>query len=145
MQYSVYTDAAASTEKNCVGCAYLIITDNDYVNSKTVTVAGFDNPTEAETVALGIAANYLMESVDLQKTDSVQFLTDCTAAVKFARQYMKNDDKVRSKNEYVRSSITMLRELDKMVKLSFNKVAGHKASCNPNKHVDALAKLAIRR
>lgn len=145
MRYSVYTDGAASREKNLVGCGFLIITEDTYIDSRITTISGYDNPTEAETIAVGIAANYILENIELSKTDSIQFLSDCVAAIKYYRQHAISDATIRVRNPYVYSSIVVIRELSKKAKVSFNKVAGHKATCNPNKHVDALAKLAIRR
>ena len=145
MQYNVYTDGAGSNINNSVGSSFCIITDTVFVGSGFVKKVGIDNPTHAETIAVGLALTYLNKYTELGPDDIVYIHTDCLAVIKFCSSYMDNNDGVKSNIPEVRSTISIIRGINKKCRLRFKKVRGHKDYINPNTYVDRLAKLAIRR
>ena len=145
LQYNIYTDGAGSNTNNCVGSSYCIITDCIFIGSGFTKIEGLDNPTHAETIAVGLALAYLDSYTRLSPDDIVYVNTDCLAVIKFCNDYMNNDNSVRTKIPEVRATIAVVRGVAKKCRLRFRKVKGHKDQINPNTHVDRLAKLAIRR
>lgn len=145
MKYIVYTDGAYSQDKKLGGCSYLIITDTDYISSNSTTLMQIDNPTNAETVAVGLAASYLLNKIGVTSEDEVEFHIDCLSTVTFCTKNAMATGKVFSNNQKVIQSIKTVRKLASTCKITFEKVRGHKSSINPNTVVDRLAKLAIRR
>lgn len=145
MKYIVYTDGAYTQEKELGGCAYLIITDTTYISSNSTTLMQIGNPTNAETVAVGSAASYLLNKVGVTESDEVEFHIDCLSTVTFCEKNALATGKVFSNNQKVISSIRSVRKLASTCKVTFEKVRGHKSSINPNTVADRLAKLAIRR
>lgn len=147
MKYTVYTDAASSTEKGLSGCAYVIFTDDMYISSDSVKVVATTNPTHAEVVSIGLAAACLIddEALTLSKEDSVEFYSDCFSAITFCQQCLGNLGNIPSGSKVVRNSIIVLRRLAKVSNVTFQKVRGHKDRTNPNTFVDRLAKLPVRR
>lgn len=145
MRYKVFTDGAASNEKNVAGCAYLILTETDYVQSESVQLKGLSNPTHAETISVGLAAAYFVDSVKLNPDDEIEFNTDCIAAMEFYREHAFNTGVIKSGTAEIIASVKIVRQLSKKCKIRFQKVKGHKKVINPNTYVDRLAKLAIRR
>lgn len=144
-QYNVYTDGAGSNINNSAGSSYCIITDYNFIGSGFAKKDGVDNPTHAETIAVGLALAYLDKYTELSDSDIVYVNTDCLAVISFCKQYIGNNDNVRSNIPEVRATITIVRGVSKKCRLRFRKVKGHKDFINPNTYVDRLAKLAIRR
>ena len=144
MRYIVYSDGASSVEKNIIGCGFLIITESHYIASDNVKIKGQSNPTQAETIGVGLAAAYIVDNLKLDADDTIEFYTDCAPTIEFINKYIGNRDKVFSNNRQVVASINIIRKLAKQYKVEVNKVKGHKVQMNPNKFVDRLAKLSIR-
>ncbi len=145
MRYIVYTDGACSVDKNIGGCAYLILADTDFISMESIPIPGVANPTHAETIAIGLAAAYFIDSGDLSKDDVIEFNVDCQGAITFCKKYYNNVDNVRSNIKQIRASIKILRKLAGLCSIEFKWVRGHKGYSNPNMCVDRLAKLAIWR
>lgn len=145
MKYIVYTDGAYSQDKSLGGSSYLIITDTEYISSNSTTLMQIGNPTNAETVAVGSAASYLLNEVKVTSEDVVEFHIDCLSTVTFCNKNARASGKVFSNNQKVIASIKIIRKLAKTCEVTFEKVRGHKSVMNPNTVVDRLAKLAIRR
>lgn len=145
MKYIVYTDAAVSPGNGVSGCGYCILTDDTYVDSDSVRVTQTTNPTHAEVVSIGLAAACLIDKVDLQDGDCIEFNSDCLSAVEFCKRYSHNKSYVPCSAEIVRNSMAIIRKLAKDYSVEFHKVHGHKDKLNPNTFVDRLAKLPVRR
>lgn len=145
MRYIVYTDGAYSQNKELGGSSYLIITDTHYISSDSTTLLKISNPTNAETVAVGSAAAYLLDVVKITNEDVVEFHIDCLSTVTFCNKNVIMTGKVFSNNPKVVAAVKDIRRLAKVCKVTFEKVRGHKNIMNPNTVVDRLAKLAIRR
>lgn len=145
MRYIVYTDGAYSQNKELGGSSYLIITDTHYISSDSTTLLKISNPTNAETVAVGSAAAYLLDVVKITNEDVVEFHIDCLSTVTFCNKNVNMTGKVFSNNPKVVAAVKDIRRLAKVCKVTFEKVRGHKNIMNPNTVVDRLAKLAIRR
>lgn len=147
MKYIVYTDGAGSEKSNKVGISYIIMGDTTYVNSDFKQIPGMSNPTQAETIAVGLAAGYLIRNVELTKEDTVEFYIDCASTINYLNNFTGSsiDRQYKGFNEYIRLSVSRVQSLAKTVNVSFNKVKGHKAKVNPNSYVDRLAKLALRK
>lgn len=144
MRYVIYSDGASSTEKNMIGCGYLVLTENTYVASDNIRIKGQSNPTQAETISVGLAAAYAMDNLDLHKDDTIEFYIDCAPTIDFINKYIGNNDRVYSSNKQVIASVNVVRELCKRCNVELLKVRGHKVKKNPNTYVDRLAKLSIR-
>ncbi len=145
MKYLVYTDGASNQVEKCVGCAYFIMADKTYITSGSVKVQGMTNPTQAETIAVGLASGSLIKDIKFEDGDSVEFYIDCTSTISFCETYARNKRPIRTKNERVTLAINVLRKLVESVDVSFYHVKGHTNTMNPNSYVDKLAKLAIRK
>lgn len=145
MRYIVYTDGASSHESKTAGCSYLILTDKTYIISDSVKLDGSFNPTHAETISVGLAAAYFLDSVELTPKDVIEFNIDCASTIDFYKSYIGNNDKIRSNKKAVVNSVQVVRDLNNRCTIRFQKVRGHKSVINPNTFVDRLAKLAIRR
>ena len=145
MKYVVYTDGAYAQAKALGGCSYLILTDTNYISSDSTTLKQIDNPTNAETVAVGLAAAYLMDEEKVTENDSVEFKIDCLSTVTFCTKNANTSGKVFSNNRKVIASIQAIRKLAKTCQVTFEKVRAHKNVLSPNTVADRLAKLAIRR
>ena len=145
MKYVVYTDGAYAQAKALGGCSYLILTDTNYISSDSTTLKQIGNPTNAETVAVGLAAAYLMDEEKVTENDSVEFKIDCLSTVTFCTKNSKTSGKVFSNNRKVIASIQAIRKLAKTCPVTFEKVRAHKNVLSPNTVADRLAKLAIRR
>lgn len=144
MRYIVYSDGASSLEKNMIGCGFLILTESNYIASDNVKIKGQSNPTQAETIGVGLAAAYMIDNLSLTESDVVEFFVDCAPTIDFVKKYVDNNDKVFSNNKQVVASVNIVRKLAKVCKVELTKVRGHKVQMNPNKFVDRLAKLSIR-
>lgn len=144
MRYTVYTDGARSIEKQVVGCSYLILTETDYISSDAVKLKGIANPTQAETISVGLAAAYFIDNIELNTDDIVEFNIDCASTIEFYNKYVSDTGKVRTNVKAVVNSVFVLRQLNAKCTVRFQKVRGHKNVINPNTFVDRLAKLAIR-
>ena len=103
---------------------------------------GASNPTNVETIAVGMAAARLIDIV--QEGDSVDFKIDCLSTVDYCRKSMTTEA-IYSKLPKVIKAIKTIRKLESKCRVSFDKVRGHKNSLNPNTIVDRLSKIAIRR
>ena len=145
MKYTIYTDGAYTQIKNLCGCSYLILTDTHYIHSDSVTLLDVSKPTNAETVSVGLAAEYLLDNVHLEKDDVVTFNIDCLSTISFCKKYVNEKGIVMSNSSKVITAIGTLRALSRKCKVRFEKVHGHKKVINPNTYVDRLAKIAIRR
>lgn len=145
MKYVVYTDGAYAQVKALGGCSYIILTDTNYISSDSTTLKQIDNPTNAETVAVGLAAAYLMDEAKVTENDSVEFKIDCLSTVTFCIKNANTSGKVFSNNRKVIASIQAIRKLAKTCPVTFEKVRAHKNVLSPNTVADRLAKLAIRR
>lgn len=145
MKYVVYTDGAYAQAKALGGCSYLILTDTNYISSDSTTLKQIGNPTNAETVAVGLAAAYLMDEEKVTENDSVEFKIDCLSTVTFCNKNANTSGKVFSNNRKVIASIQAIRKLAKTCPVTFEKVRAHKNVLSPNTVADRLAKLAIRR
>lgn len=147
MKYMVYTDGAGSFEKKQAGCAYYIMSETDFIGSDYKTLKDTHNPTQAETISVGLAANYLLDNVEFQKDDRVEFYIDCVSTISYCRKYTKEEpnSRVASNNRRVVSAISYLRTLNEKTSIYFFKVKGHKAVANPNSYVDRLAKFGVRK
>lgn len=145
MKYVVYTDGAYAQVKALGGCSYIILTDTNYISSDSTTLKQIDNPTNAETVAVGLAAAYLMDEAKVTENDSVEFKIDCLSTVTFCTKNANTSGKVFSNNRKVIASIQAIRKLAKTCPVTFEKVRAHKNVLSPNTVADRLAKLAIRR
>lgn len=146
MLYRVYTDGSGSDLQKIIGAAYLILTEDTYICHGSATVRGIDNPTYAETIAVGLAAQDLLDSNKLTKEDEIVFYIDCVSTIKFCKKLCKRDPEANiSSIPLVKASITIVRELCKTCKVSFEKVRSHQDKVNPNTFVDKLAKFCIRR
>lgn len=144
MRYIIYSDGAGSVERNMVGCGFLILTESTYVASDNVKIKGQSNPTQAETISVGLAAAYVIDNLKPTENDVVEFFIDCAPTIDFIKKYIGNNDKIFSNNRQVIASVNIVRNLCKQCKVEFTKVRGHKVQMNPNKFVDRLAKLSIR-
>lgn len=145
MRYTVYTDGASSSDRGIGGCAYLILSPTDYIIMDSIPIPGVANPTHAETIAIGLAAAYFIDSIKLSRDDIIEFNVDCQGAITFCKEYIGNDNNIRSNVKQIRASIKILRNLSDKCRVEFNWVRGHKGYKNPNMCVDRLAKLAIWR
>lgn len=145
MRYIVYTDGSYSQEKKLGGGAYIILTETTYVSSDSISLKQMGNPTNTETVALGLAAAYLVDVVKVTGDDVVEFYTDCLSSVSFCKKNATTAGRVFSNNKKVIASIQAIRKLVKICPVAFEKVRAHKTVLSPNTVADRLAKLAIRR
>lgn len=145
MKYVVYTDGSYAQEKKLGGGSYIILTDTTYVSSDSITLKQIDNPTNAETIAIGLAAAYLVDVVKVTEDDVIEFYTDCLSSVSFCSKNANTTGKVFSNNRKVIASIQAIRKLAKTCPVTFEKVRAHKNVLSPNTVADRLAKLAIRR
>lgn len=145
MKYIVYTDAAVSPNNGLSGCGYCILTDDTYIASDSVRVTQTTNPTHAEVVSIGLAAAHLLDEVNLQGGDLIEFNSDCLSAVEFCKKYARGNAYVPCSAEVVRNSMAIVRRLARKYCVEFHKVHGHKDKLNPNTFVDRLAKLPVRR
>jgi len=145
MKYVVYTDGAYAQGKALGGCSYIILTDTNYISSDSTTLKQIGNPTNAETVAVGLAAAYLLDEKKVTENDSVEFKIDCLSTVTFCTKNANTSGKVFSNNKKVIASIQAIRKLAKTCPVTFEKVKAHKNVLSPNTVADRLAKLAIRR
>jgi hypothetical protein len=145
MRYTVYTDGAGSTDRNVIGCSYIILTDDNYINSDSVKLNGMSNPTHAETISVGLAAAYFVDNEELNPDDIIEFNIDCASTIDFYNTYLNNEDAVRTNIPAIVNSVRVVRRLHDKCKVRFQRVRGHKNVINPNTYVDRLAKLAIRR
>jgi hypothetical protein len=145
MRYMVYTDGAGSNDRNVIGCSYIILTDDNYINSGSIKLNGMSNPTHAETISVGLAAAYFIDNEELSPDDIIEFNIDCASTIDFYNTYLDNEDTVRTNVPAIFNSVRVVRTLRNKCKVRFQKVRGHKNVINPNTYVDRLAKLAIRR
>lgn len=146
MEYNVWVDGAYSQWNKRGGCSFLILTNNTHIGSKSVRVE-LANPTHAETVAVGLAASFLLESgIKFTRQDVVIFNVDCQSTVTFCNKYLRSGKTyVNSNEKLVIDNMLTLKKLSEKCRITFEKVKGHKDVLNPNTYVDRLAKIAIRR
>lgn len=147
MKFMVYTDGAGSYEKNRASCSYFIMSEEQYIGSDYKTLKDMYNPTQAETIGVGLAAKYLLDNITFKPEDRVEFYVDCTSTISFCRKNTKDQPtgRIASNNERVISAIKNLRTLCKKTNVFYFKVKGHKAVVNPNSYVDRLAKFGVRK
>ena len=146
MLYRVYTDGSGSDTNKVIGAAYLVLTEDRFITHGCATVRGIDNPTYAETIAVGLAAQDLLENTNLKKDDEVVFYIDCVSTIQFCEKLCNKDTSASVQSiPLVKASITLIRHLCKSNKVSFEKVRSHQGNVNPNTFVDKLARFCIRR
>lgn len=144
MDYVVYADGAYSLDTKKAGCAYCILTKDTYVASDSIRVDNIDSSAHAETVSIGLACAYLLDSNILKPEDSVMIKTDSQSAIDFCTMCIETK-RTPSSNHVVRGAMTILIQVSEKCSLSFTKDFGHKNVLCPNTYVDRLAKIAIRR
>ena len=139
MKYTIYADGSYSAEQQRAGCGYLILTGRNYIDSAAVKV-NCKTPTHAEILAVGLAIKYLIDNIELNKTDVVEFNTDCIHVIEFYEKYKKEGAKRRSGE--LTDCVKNMARLSELCETRICKVRGHKNSLNPNTIVDRLAKIA---
>lgn len=147
MKYYIYTDGAYNHPEKKASASFLIFTDNTYVTANYEKIVGVKAPSEAETVAVGLASAYALQFIDLKKGDEVEFFIDCASTISFVNRlvFENPNDKRISASKQIVGSIFAIRALKDKVTIKLSKVRAHKGEVNPNNYVDKLAKLGIRK
>lgn len=146
MKYMIYTDGAAITQSNVCGCSFLILTNTHYIDSGYSGYTGSNNPTHAETIAVGLAAGHLIKNIRPTKEDEIEIYSDCTSTINFYKKFGFNSTNTYyNKNEKIQLAVRLVRELTANTNVVFHKIKGHKSKLNPNSCCDWLAKFAAKR
>ncbi len=143
MVYRVFTDGAHSAAKSKISAAFVILTDEDFVTAKSYVFNGTQS-NSAETIAIGSAAEYLLDDIGVTKEDVVIFITDSRDAARYlakARELggLKAYDKV---TQFATNKYLELCNVGCIVKVK--RVKGHLGGAGVNKYADRLAKYALR-
>lgn len=142
MLYKIYTDGSVNREKKLMGFSFVIVTNKDFVTMKQFKSTGVA-PTKAEIIAIGMAAEYMLNKVDLNEEVSVTFNTDSAEALEYFTdeecQLFSNTTDQRI--ILAKSTVNELRE---KVNVNFRKVWAHSSQTgNGNALADRLVKYAL--
>lgn len=144
MRFTVYVDAAHSTERGVGAWSFLIYTDLrfiDWVGNKSVFL---NSPTCAEDIAIGLACRYLMDNIALDKTDIVTICSDSLSSIRIMSDILDGKRKDTHSNILVDDSFKAIKELSEKCNVAFMKVRAHKPVLSPNICVDRLSKCYLR-
>lgn len=142
MTYLVYTDGACDAERNVMSSAFIVITERVYIDHGFMRSEG-RQPSHAETIAVGLAFESLMNEVDIKEDDTVNVYIDCASTLDYIKKLIDTDKSFHARVE-VYKAIAQCRELNKKCQVNFFKHKAHKFEHNPNKYVDSLSKFALR-
>ncbi len=129
MVYRVFTDGAHSAAKSKISAAFVILTDEDFVTAKSYVFNGTQS-NSAETIAIGSAAEYLLDDIGVTKEDVVIFITDSRDAARYLAKAREL------------GGLKAYDNVGCIVKVK--RVKGHLGGAGVNKYADRLAKYALR-
>lgn len=140
MRYHVYTDGATNPSIFRVSVAYLIHTDDTFIN---LDAASFNSRyiAVAETIAIGLAAQHLLK-IGIKKEDEVIFYTDAIAAKNYIMDYLGGEEKETS-DERLKIVLKTLKVMDSMCNMKIKKVKAHTMDISGNNIADKLAKMSL--
>lgn len=150
MVYSIYTDGACNTEGSkklgVIASGYIIRTDDSYIS---MDLHAFNDPglaRVAESLAIALAVEDLMDSVELQPKDRVKIYSDCLPVIKAYRGAGKPG--VKRPYFYDQREILtwdLLCKLRSKCAWNFSWIQAHTDDkINGNKVADRLAKYALK-
>ena len=149
MVYRVYTDAATKFQEGYSAVAFLVLRGNTYIKShKEVRPVG--STAAAESIAVGLALQYLVDEIGVTNEDVVNIFCDSSYTLKFANRVLQSlkDGKVDESVCARPKNIFWLQGIYDYVprvraKLMFTKVKAHLRGKNPHCYVDRLAKVGL--
>lgn len=144
MRFTVYVDAAHSAERGVGAWSFLIYTDLRYVNWMGNKSVFLNSPTCAEDIAIGLACRYLIDTMALDKTDTVTICSDSLSSIKIMSDILDGRRSCTHRNILIEDAFKSIKELSEKCSVAFMKVRSHKPVLNPNICVDRLAKCYLR-
>lgn len=143
MKYMVFTDGACNTAKSKISSAFVIFTEEDFIVARAYVFDGLHSY-NAETIAIGSAAEYLLKEVNILPDDKVVIITDS----KQARDYLSKAKEIgglKCANKTTQFAIKMYIDLcNRVVDVKIKQTKGHRDGSNENKYADRLAKQSLR-
>lgn len=142
MLYKIYTDGSVNREKKLMGFSFVIVTNKDFITMKQFKTTGVA-PTKAEIIAVGMAAEYMLNKVELKEGDSVTFHVDSAEALSY---FSSSEDKLFSNTSDQRIILAkdMIEDLRSKVNVNLKKVWAHSSQTgNGNALADRLVKYAL--
>lgn len=136
--YTIYTDAACNSQRQVMVVAYMIRTRNHFITHGTQIFGGKDS-TRAETIAVGIAIQNLLNNVALTKKDIVEIHTDSKYTVDYLHEkipFVNCSEMQETQKRY--------KKLKERCRVVLVKTASHALEINGNNTVDRLARYKLR-
>lgn len=143
MEYRVFTDGAHSSAKSKISAAFVILTSEDFITAKSYVFDGMQS-NSAETIAIGSAAEYLLNNVEFTEKDSVTFITDSKNAMDYLTK-ARSLGGIKAYDKVIQFATSKFVELCNIgCTVEIKKVKGHLEGAGVNKYADRLAKHALR-
>jgi len=143
LRYWVYTDASCDNKENLISSAFVIRTKWTYIASESRVFEG-GSIAEAETIAIGLAVEKIMQCVQLDPDDEVRIASDSQSAIDFIKKVCINGEYIKSNDKRVILTCKKVQKLQKMCKVKFVKTYGHAKLWNGNSSADRLARHSLR-
>lgn len=144
MKYLVYTDGATDENRGKVASSFFIRTDDRFIGMKSYV---FDNKNNSHTelFAVGSAAEFLMDNVEVTQEDEVVIFSDSQRAIDLIRKLMPNQFNTGYADVKLRISMNAIKTLDSKCNLRIIKTRAHREGWNGNKVADRIAKFSLKR
>ena len=144
MVYKVYTDGSVK-KQDMMGFSFVIVTSDKFITMKQFKTKG-SAPTKAEIIAVGMAAEYLLNSnnVKLTDKDSVNFYIDSYETIDYLSNKENNELFKNTRDKRILLANDKITELTAKCPVTYKKVWAHSGRCsNGNYLADRLVKYAL--
>ena len=143
MLYSVYTDGSVDEAASKIASTFLIYTDDSFIALDSALFKGKFSSI-AETLAIGVAAQYILRNLDITKDGTVVFHTDSRSSKIFLKNHLDEEEDMRTPNDQrVKIVVDTMKLLTSKCNVEFKKVKAHEVSLSGNNVVDRIAKLSL--
>ena len=143
--YYIYTDGSCNKDTKKISSSYFIRTASRYI---ALGANLFDDCDigKGETIAVGVAIETLMKTVDLEKEDRVEIITDCKGTKAYLLENVLSDNKKEFfKDERIKLACNALAKLESMCNVKIKWTKAHKAGeINGNSLADRMAKHSLK-
>lgn len=143
MKYTIFTDGSCDFKNKRITSSYFIRTKEDFITLGCETFDG-GNIAAAESIAVGLAVEELMNEVDLKQHDKVLIRTDCESVLTFFENATDENGGPKTKDNRCKKAWWEYRTLCSKCSVELKKIKAHRDEVNGNKVADRLAKYFMR-
>ncbi len=146
MYISVYSDASTRLHKGYSSVAFVVLKGNKCLKSYS-KIIHTDNVSRAESVAVNLALEYVINNISVSENDTIVFYSDSRYAVKFSRKRLsdcKNNTAYCAIPVNEPYLLSLYRNIPRIkCKVKFAKISAHQSGKNPHSFADRLARASL--